>query len=152
MQLHLYEIICLGYLEYGIHRKNRFYQLSPIQLFTDHMHYTLIINTMNFFRGIVIKTEEKKAIHESDNLTDRITDRRIRPDRRNNITDRRIRADRRNRITDFRTDNSTERRIQLDRRCGLKDRRILPDRRYRINDLITNFRMRYIKGTRAKRK
>ena len=77
----------------------------------------------------MIKTEEKKAIHESDNLTDlrkqldrrnsitdRITDRRILPDRRNSITDRRMRPDRRNSITDFRTDNSTERRIQLDQR------------------------------------
>jgi len=108
----------------------------------------------------MIKIEEKKAIHESDNLTDlrkqlgrrnsithRITDRRIRADRRNSITDRRIRADRRKSITEYRTDNSTERRIRLDRRCGLNDRRILPDRRYSINAFITDFRMSYVKGT-----
>ena len=52
MQFHLYEIMRLGYLEHGIHRNPRFYQLPPIQLFTDHMHYTLIIDTMIFLEVI----------------------------------------------------------------------------------------------------
>ena len=92
------------------------------------------------------KLDVIKALPKPANLTDR----RKNQDRRGSIKYRRIQPDRRHSPTDGKIDNSNDRRKRLDRRCGIKDRRIQPDRRYSINDLISNFRNRYIKSTKAK--
>ena len=96
----------------------------------------------------MIEPEEKKAVPESDNQTDR----RKQLDRRCGAIDRRIKPDRRASMTDCTSDNSSDRRARPYRRCGITDRRIQPDRRRSIIDDITDYRIREVEGVKAKRK
>ena len=97
------------------------------------------------------KPEEKKAIPESDNPTDR----RIQLGRRFGRIGRRIQRSDNPTTLQIQPDErrvGADRRILPDQRRGRTDRRILPDRRHTITDSITDYRKREFEGVKAKRK